>query len=200
MFPAAAAHVLTRKPAPEERDVIARIRAGDAEAFSAVFHAHYTALCSFVASYVDDAEVAEELVQELFCALWERRAEWNPPGRIRHYLLAAARNRSISYLRHLRVALRTSRRWAGTDDESPGMGHRTSSPDRDLEIAELTRACRQAIHTLPERRRLVIIFRWQHQMTHAEIAHALGISVKGVESLLTRALKSLRTYLSHFEP
>ena len=184
-----------------ERDLVARLSTGDMAAFTAVFKEHYAALCGFILSYVQDAGVAEELVQDLFCALWRRREEWEPEGPIRNYLLAAARNRAISHLRHRRMATHKAREWAGPaggDERPPGMGRPIATPDRDLELRELSEACRRAIHQLPERRRLVLTLRWQHQMSHAEIARLLGISVKGVEIHLTRALKSLRKLLDQF--
>lgn len=183
-----------------ERDLLARIRSGDAEAFSALFDEYYTSLCGFVLSYVRDAAVAEDLVQDLFCALWNQRAEWDPPGGIRGYLLVAARNRAISHLRRREVAQRGARRWtdrSDAEDNVPGPRGSTT-PDRDAELAELAEACRRAIHRLPERQRLVVTLRWQHHLSHAEIARAMGISVKGVEVQLTRALKTLRTRLQHF--
>lgn len=191
-----------RTPEQAERDLVARIRAGDAAAFSELFQEHFASLCGFVASYVRAPEAAEELVQDLFCTLWQRRAEWDPPGRVRHYLLAAARNRALSHLRHRQMAERKTRRWSGpmrVDDLPPGIGDPLAQPDRDVELRELADACRHAIHALPERRRAVVTLRWQHQMSHADIAHALGISVKGVEIHLTRALKTLREKLAHFK-
>src|SRR5439155_9687734 len=83
-------------PNDGERELVARVRAGDAAAFSTLFNEHYVALCGFVLSYVKDAAVAEELVQDVFCALWRQRGECDPAGRVRHFLLAAARNRAIS--------------------------------------------------------------------------------------------------------
>jgi RNA polymerase sigma-70 factor (ECF subfamily) len=191
------------KPDPAESDLVTRIQAGDAAAFGVLFTEHFASLCGLVMSYVRNAAVAEELVQDLFCAIWHRREEWRPSGRVRHYLLVAARNRAISYLRHEQVAERQTRGWFGAGasaraDDPPAMGRRFAEPDQDAEAAELAEACREAIHALPERQRLVVTLRWQHRLSHGEIAHALGISVKGVENQLTRAHKSLRKYLERF--
>jgi len=191
------------QPDAAERELVARIRAGDAAAFTALFEEHYAALCGFVLSYVKDAAVAEELVQDLFCTLWRRHAEWQPAGRVRHYLLAAARHRAVSHLRHRQVVQREASRWTSPpasqgDPELPGMGRQPPSPHREVVLAEVTEACRRAIHALPERRRLVVILRWEHHMTHAEIARELGISVKTVEVQLGRALKTLRQNLAQF--
>jgi RNA polymerase sigma-70 factor (ECF subfamily) len=200
-LPSTPPHVPASKPDAAERDLVARIQAGDSAAFSTLFSEHFAALCGFVVSFVHEPAIAEELVQDLFTALWHRRAEWEPTGRVRHYLIAAARNRALSHLRHASMADRKSRSWtgpAGEGDELPGMGAGVEPTDRGVELGELADACREAIHRLPERRRMVVTMRWQHQMTHAEIAHALGISVKGVEGQLTLALKSLRKQLGRF--
>jgi RNA polymerase sigma-70 factor (ECF subfamily) len=175
---------------------------GDAAAFHRLFTEYFTPLRGFVLSYVKDPAVAEELVQDLFCGLWRQREQWAPQGRIRHYLLAAARNRALSYLRHQRIVDRTSQQWVAPrgSEGCPGMGGSPLGPDQLLEAAELGEACRRAIHALPERRRLVVTLRWQHQLSHAEIARILGISVKGVEAQLSRALKSLRHLLADLLP
>ena len=59
---------------------------------------------------------------------------------------------------------------------------------------------REAVLALPERRRMVVVLRWRHQMSYAEIASVLGISVKTVEVQMGRALASLRKQLGHFTP
>ncbi len=189
------------RPDPAEADLVARIRAGDRAAFGVLFHQHFAPLCGFVKSYVGERVVAEELVQDLFCALWHRRADWQPVGRVRHYLLVAARNRALKYFRDREVVERHARRWTGAaaaGDAPPAMGAGATCPDREAELAELADACRRAVHALPERRRLIVTLRWEHQMTYAEIAHALGISVKGVEVQLSRAFKALRRQLAQF--
>jgi RNA polymerase sigma-70 factor, ECF subfamily len=188
---------------PAEEDLVRRVRAGDADAFACLFNEHFASLCGFVLSYVRDPAAAEELVQDLFCSIWRQRADWAPEGQVRHYLLASARNRSITWLRHQRVVRRGASRWhafAAAGEVLPGMGASPTAPDRSAESAEMIEQCRQAIHTLPERQRLVVTLRWQHQMSHGEIGRMLGISVKTVEAQLSRALKSLRRRLSALHP
>src|SRR5262249_54796381 len=102
-FPSSLVYDPTSVSDPAEADLVARIQAGDAAVFSALFTEHFGSLCGLVMSYVKNAAVAEELVQDLFCAIWTQRATWRPLGKVRHYLLVAARNRAISHLRHHRV-------------------------------------------------------------------------------------------------
>jgi len=189
----------TAAPASDgaEREWVARIRLGDENAFESLFGAYYPSLCDFAQSYLHSAESAEEVVQTVFLRIWEQRATWEPTTGVRPYLFAACRNQALGILKHERVVVRTAAR-ATREDLALGVGSGAPAPDAELHAAELAIALREAVHELPERRRMVVVLRWQHQMSYAEIANVLGISVKTVEVQLGRALASLRKQLGHF--
>jgi RNA polymerase sigma-70 factor (family 1) len=187
-------------PAPDalEREWVARVRLGDERAVESLFEAYYPALCDFVQSYLHSPEAAEDVVQTVFLRIWEHRATWDPATGVRAYLFAACRNRALGALKHDRVVARTAARvtselvvWAG------GLG--TLAADEAVQAGELARTLHAAVNTLPERRRTVVILRWQHQMSYAEIAAVLGISVKTVEVHVGRALAFLRKHLVHLQ-
>ena len=184
------------RPPVDSPSEIARIRAGDEAAFEALFHAYFAPLCDFAERYVGAPDVAEELVQTLFFDLWTQRAAWAPRGSARAYLFGAVRNRALNHLRHRRV----EERWRAASVRAASVreGHLGAAPADaadEIEAAELRTALARAVARLPERARLVVVLRWQHQLRHAEIAEVLGISVKGVENQLARALRALRTHL-----
>jgi len=178
---------------------VARIRLADERAFESLFHAYYAALCDFVQSYVRSPDVAEELVQAVFLRIWEHRATWEPATGARAYLFAACRNQALGGLKHERVVARVARQ-ATSEEIALGVAAPRMGADRELQASELTAAFRAAVSRLPERRRIVVILRWQHQMSHAEIARVLGISVKTVEVQIGRALAFFRQQLAHFRP
>jgi RNA polymerase sigma-70 factor, ECF subfamily len=165
--------------------------------FSAIFHEHYASLCDFVNSYVRAPDVAEEVVQTVFMKVWDDRASWSPSNGARAYLFAACRNSALDYLRHEEIV----RRVAEDRDEAggrPGVGRWTMlrSPQARLEASEAREHLNAAVAVLPERSRLVVILRWQHELKNREIAEVLGISVKGVEVQFSRALADLRRLLA----
>jgi RNA polymerase sigma-70 factor (ECF subfamily) len=90
----------------------AQIRAGDAFAFERCFRAMHGPLVAFTARYVGDRARAEEVVQELFLALWRDRETLVVSGSFRAYLYSAARNRALNVRRRDAV----ERDW--TDDEA----------------------------------------------------------------------------------
>jgi RNA polymerase sigma-70 factor (ECF subfamily) len=164
------------------------------QAFEALFRAHYGALCSFALRYVRDRAIAEELVQDLFADLWARRAAWEPrPGGERAYLLAATRNRALN-LRRRQAIERDWEREEGAADVRE-LHPRPARADQLLETAELAHQVNAALESLPERCRLVMHLRWREQLSYAQIADVMGISVKGVENQLARGLKVLREKL-----
>jgi len=188
--------VTGRCETPEQR-LLERVRAGDQEAFSAVFTAHYADLHRFTVYLVRATEVAEELVQEVFLWVWQQRSTWRPEGGVRAYLFTACRNRALDYLKHLRRADRIVGQ-IKREGLAAGLGRMERTPDTAAEADELAAAMRQAVAELPERRRLVVVLRWQHQMSHAEIGQVMGISEKGVETQFARAMIALRHTLAKY--
>lgn len=182
----------------DERVWLHRIRAGDAGAFEALFSAYYRSLCVFVRSYVGAADLAEELVQNVFLRIWERRATWNPSRGIRTYLFAACRNEALDHVKHERVVERASDR-AAREGLTPGHGQVAARPDDEAQASEFSEALRREVRELPERRRAVFVLRWRDRLSHAEIGHLLGVSTKCSETQFGRAMATLRERLAHFQ-
>ncbi len=182
--------MLAPKPDPTERVLIDGIRAGDVAAFEQVFQAYHQHLCDFANRYVCSPAVAEEIVHDLFCAIWASREQWQVRGNLRTYLFTATRNRAVSYVRHEVV----ERRWRERSDWGPAEAerHAENEGQHNLEAAERIGAVRRLLAELPERCRLALTLRWQREMSYAEIAEAMGISIKTVEIHLARGAKALR--------
>src|SRR2546426_2098957 len=85
-----------------EGDLVRRVRAGDEAAFEALFHAYHAALCAFVYRYLGARDLAEEIVQDVFLFVWDRRETWQVQSPGKRYLFTGARNASVRYLRHHR--------------------------------------------------------------------------------------------------
>jgi RNA polymerase sigma-70 factor (ECF subfamily) len=180
----------TPEPADAPDEIVARVRAGDDRALETLFRAHYSALCNFATRYVRRDALAEELVQDLFADLWARRHGWYVRGSVRSYLFAAVRNRALN----LRKREAVEQDWE--HDEAIADVRELHRPpetaDEAIERADLRARLDAALHSLPERCRLVMHLRWREQMRHAEIASVMGITVKGVEIQLARGLRTIR--------
>jgi RNA polymerase sigma-70 factor (ECF subfamily) len=193
-----------------EADLVTRIRGGDEGAFESLYLAHHDELWRFAYSYVRSLDVAEELVQDVFLAVWGTRATWEVNTRVRAWLYASVRHLALNHLRHERVVARTIGVgvWAGPHGSGPGakisrisqlepMGMGTAPMDQQLvlEAEELAKAVGRAIADLPERRRIAMTLRWKHDMSSLEIARVLGTTPEAVRTLLTRARADLASLL-----
>jgi RNA polymerase sigma-70 factor (ECF subfamily) len=175
----------------DDARTLERLRAGDRAEFERVFRAHYTSLCAFVSRVAGSPHVAEELVQETFLRLWINRERLELHTSLRAYLFAAARNRALNHVKRAALEQRSS------DPESAGADAADAEPAalRTVETAELRDRVRAAVARLSPRLRETVELRWGRQWSHAEIAEAMGISIKAVEANLTRARAALRPLL-----
>ncbi len=181
----------------DEAALVARIRAGDERAFETVFRAVYDELCAFADRYVRAPDVAEELVEDVFFGLWERRATWEMPqgsdrgSGLRRYLFAAVRNRALNVKRHGQVEVR---RRVDLARELEGLLAAASAAER-LEAEGVAMQVRRAVAALGPARQRVLALRWGEGRSYAEIAREMGSSVRAVEVQLARALRALRRAL-----
>lgn len=179
-------------PVRHDAELVAAIRRGDVRAFERLFREHYQPLCRFAARLVDDASQAEDLVQSVFTTLWANRAAWTVERSERAYLFTAVRNAAFNHRRHRSVRLDWERAAAHA-----ALADRPAAPDPDAILArkEMADELARALATLPARCRMVMELRWRDQLSYAEIAEVMGISVKGVENQLARGLDRVRAAL-----
>jgi RNA polymerase sigma-70 factor (ECF subfamily) len=166
------------------------VHADDVRDFATLFREHYAPLCRFADHYLRDDGAAEDLVQDLFAALWTDRALREVRGSVRAYLFAAVRNRALKVRNHGLVERVWQRPQAAPEVRE--LHPSPAQPDDLLAGVERDQGLADAIEALPDRCRLVMQLRWREQLSYAEIASILGISVKGVEIHLSRGLQALR--------
>jgi RNA polymerase sigma-70 factor (ECF subfamily) len=166
----------------DERAWVDRVRAGDVDAFEALYRTYWQRLYAFAFRYVHSKEDAEEVAQEVFFRIWRRRAHWVLAGAVRNYLYLAVRNAARDRLERAAVA----RRWL--------VGQVETAPEvqPELEAAEFAATVERALAELPPKRSAVCKLRLIDGLSYAQIADRLGICEKTVETQLARGLKALR--------
>jgi len=181
-----------------ERSLIARVRNGDAEALGEIVRATSPKLVSFAFSFVRSRDVAEDIVQDVFVAVWERRTTWEPAS-VLAYLLAAVRNRAFKVARARGVAERYRVSNRELLQTSPSPADVLDEADDDRLWVRRLRALREAVDRLTERQRTAYLLRYEQGLTMAQIAHVLGVGVKSAEQLVQRTVHTLRERLQEFE-
>lgn len=170
-----------------------RIKEGDVKAFETLFKSYHTPLCLYAASITGSMEVAEEIVQDLFYYFWKERQKISLFGSVKSYLYRAVRNESIQFREHLHVREKYKDVvLSESSDES------TSDPQESLEYKELEGLIDGALRKLPERRMKIFCMHRFQGMKYAEIASALSVSVKTVESEMSKALQVVRKEIEDY--
>ena len=184
------------KTANKETLLIKKIREGDEHAFEIVFLKYYSSLCRFSWKYVHSEVIAEEVVQEVFATVWEKRLQLDPDGHLRGLLYDATRNKALNYIKHQKIVddYIAETRQKMNDNIFP----LASSTDGKYE--EVIRIIDKVVDELPTKSKRVYKLNREEGLTYREIADYLEISVKTVESQMSRVLKTLRDQLSQFLP
>lgn len=177
---------------PDEHQWARRVRAGDVTALEEAFRTYYSGMCSFVHAQVGSPEVAEDLVQDVFLRVWQSRTRLEVTGSLRALLYRSAHNAALNYLKHRNV----ESRWLHAATTSQSQPNSVAADPAS--VSELNDAIDSAVADLPERCRLIFMMSRQQGLSYPEIANALGLSIKTVETQMGRALKALRSRLSPF--
>jgi RNA polymerase sigma-70 factor (ECF subfamily) len=183
----------------EDHRRVARVRAGDRQAFEAIYRAYYQALVGFVCGYLKSEATAEEVVQELFLAIWRHRDRWELSTTLRAYLFKSARNRALNYLRHEGVIAALDESTEG-NHRPPAMGEAPPQVDQQLEADEMATAAERTIARLPPRCRMAFTLCRAHGLSYAETAQVMGVSEHTVKIQMARALVALRAGLARWLP
>lgn len=168
------------------------IAAGDGAAFEQLFHEYRDRLCRYLHAYVRVWEVAEDLVGELFLELWRQRERLADVRDLDAYLYTTARRDVHDYLRHRAIEHRHHARERGPGAETM----RSEGPvaERKLIAEEASAAVSRALDALPDRQREILRRRFLSQ-SYQEIATALAIDARTVETHVRRAFARLRELL-----
>lgn len=178
-----------------ERDWPRRIRDGDAGAFEAMVRTYTDPLRAYAERQVGSEAVAEEIVEDVFVDIWERRATWTVKASVRRYLYGAVRRAALHVLRGRRTRTRVHDGFMRSG-RAPAMGEPAPAPDEDAEARQLAALLQDAIEQLPDRAREAFMLARQHGLSHAEIAEVMHISSSSVEKNVARATSRLRDVLA----
>lgn len=173
-----------------ENRLIRQMHRDDAAAFEQMYRHYFPRLSQFVFRYIHSEEIAQDVVQNVFFGVWKNRKNLKANGRLRSYLYTAARNQALKYLR-------SDVDYYELEDISE-LKSQAINPEEKLSFNEFEQAVMEAVQELPERRRQIFLMHREDDLTYREIAEILGISIKTVETQISRSLKSLRKALSHF--
>lgn len=170
---------------------LARIRAGEPDAFKDLVHGTWADLVDHLTWILGSRDAAEDVGQEAFIRLWERRERWQD-GSARALVFRIGRNLALDERRRVRARRRLAFRLRTT------AGH--ADPDVQAEASEQEQLFGKALAALTPARREVIELVRLRGLTHQEAAEALGVALQTVANRMTLALADLRLLLADVLP
>jgi len=176
----------------EEEILIERLKGGDETAFELLFRFYYAGLVVFTSQFNIDYEVAEDIVQNFYVRLWEKRRNLKSSDSIKSYFFQSVKNSCLNFLKQQKVREQYIR-------ELAFLSLNNILYEPDLYIAsELQEKIRECIDGLPERSREVFKMSRFDGIKNEEIAGKLNISKRTVETHISHSIKQLRAALRNY--
>lgn len=179
------------------QNLLKRLRDGDNDAFEIIYHTYYGRLHRFANEYLNDSDNSNDVTQNTFAKLWQNRASLNENTNIAAWLFTVTKNETLSLLEHKIVVERhkQNEQMRMLDTNYLALKEVKLSEEAYTEIIDILQMTLAKMS--PQCRAVFECSRFR-TMSNREIAGYLSISVKTVESHMTRALKVLRVALSDY--
>ena len=175
----------------DTQNITKQIREGNLKEFEKIFKEFYPQLCLYALRFVKTKDLSEEIVQSLFCQIWENRKELNVHTSIKAYLYRSTYHNALQILRkigsHNKYKEYLKHHYSEND----------SSSDK-LEEKEINKIVQQTLSSLPQRCGTIFKMSRFEGLKYQEIAQKLSISIKTVEANMGKALKAFRHNLKDY--
>jgi RNA polymerase sigma-70 factor (family 1) len=173
-----------------DEDLLHRMADDDQAAFTCLYRRHWEALFISTVRAIGNREDAEDIIQEVFASLWNRRKALNLTGRLAGYLQVSVKYKAINYIdRNI-----TRRHYLETLSRVADSGT-AASPEVLLRVKEVQQLIQTVIESMPPKMREVFQLSRREHLSHKEIATRLGISEETVKKHIQHAMQLLRSAL-----
>ena len=183
---------IVERPFDEAESALAlRAQRGDRHAQRAIYDRHAAPVHRFVVDLLRDRDAASDALQDTFIRVFQKLGSLEDPNRLVGWIFGIARHVCHEHRKSTMRRLRD----AAPPDRALEVPHHEPSPERALSLHESAAALERALGTLGPDRRAVLLMRCDHQLSHQEIATAMGFSVAKVKVEIFRARAALRAAL-----
>ncbi len=166
----------------------------DEQAFESIFKEYYVRLCGLANKFIANQAESEEIVQEVFLNIWSKRDRLKLDQEIKPYLFKSVQNLCFNFIEHQKVI---DNYYSVIE-----VAYKNQKEDFDtyesVLFTEFQAKVDEAIGSLPEECRKIFKMSREDGLKYAEIASKLGLSVKTVETQMSRALSKLKIELKDY--
>lgn len=184
-----------------DNEIFIEIKSGIKNAFEFIFLKYYENLCTYAYGILRDKYSSEEVVQEMFVKLWENRHSLTIELSVKSYLYRTVHNQCLNYINHLNVRHNYTNNKVSESKYSSITGPISDHyPIANLLVQELEDKIEKSIAALPNQCREVFLLCRYEELSYAETAEQLGVSINTVKTQLQRAMNRLRDELKEYLP
>ncbi len=164
----------------------------DKSTYKRLFDDHYRPLCNFAYRINGDIDKAEDIVQDIFVKIWNQKDLLQEDKNIKSYIYTMVRNHTLEIMRREGIGLKVSKEilYLHTDENE------LSIEEEEIEKYRLIDKIYVSIRQLPPKCSEVFTLSKVNGLTYTQIAERMNISVKTVESHMSKALRLLREMLA----
>lgn len=179
-----------------EQHLVGLVTEGSEMAFERFFKTYFKSLHAYAFVMLQDEIMAEEIVQQVFFKIWEKKEQFRVHTSVKAFLYKSVYNECLNYLK---------RQKHKTDHQDYVLYANRSQVSSEsaafrVELSELETRLNKAMNELPEQCRTIFYMSRFDELKYREIATQLGLSIKTVEAQMGKALKVLRKKLVDFLP
>jgi RNA polymerase sigma-70 factor (family 1) len=167
-----------------DTELLNRLRANDAEAFEKIYKKYWQNLYQTAFSILKDKQASEDIIQDLFIQLWNKRATISVTVSLNAYLTASIKHEVFRVIR---------KRIAEMDSNEVIQADKNYNAQELIEYKEFLAHTQQLISKLSMKCQEVFVLSREDQYSHKEIAEQLKISSKTVENHIGKALGILKS-------
>ena len=179
-----------------EENLLDLIKNDQNEAFRFLFQKSYSRLLGYAIRFVQEREIAEDIIQEVFISFWEKRHLLKSIS-LSSLLFCMVRNASINYLKQKVLVEKYPIEFIENIDGEEKLYTLdfALSADEETLYEELKKRIQEALSILPERSREIFLLSRFNGLKNKEIASKLDISTTAVEKHISKSLKKISLYL-----
>jgi len=171
-----------------ENILLEGLKTGNQPMFDYLFHYYYSGMVAFVVKYVNNKDVAEDIVQDFFFKLWINRSRLNIQESLKSYFFTSVKNKALDYLKHQQIKEKANKYF-----EKEAV---VETNEDFLVESELRESIELAISKLPDKCREIFILNRLEGYSPKEIAQKKGVSIRTVEGHIGKGIKILRKELA----
>lgn len=172
--------------------LVRRFVKGQTDAFRFIFDHFHGQILAYCIKITQSPSEAEEVTQQVFIRLWEKRHLVDATRPLEHYLYRLTRNCAFNYLKQ------QAHRAQKFDTNNVWLEASAAVAEDEISLAECRKLTNDLIDSLPEKRQVIYKMHFEEGHSPSEIATMLGISLPTVKSQLAKATKTVKGFLLNY--